>query len=118
MFGMERLGYATALCLIAGLPRGIRRPAAENAAFSSIIGAEVAMADISSQIEAQIPRLRRYARVLCRDPDRADELVQDCLYRALRKSHLFQPGSNLRAWLFTILHKTIAREKTAVAPVG
>lgn len=62
------------------------------------------MEDISSQLEAQIPRLRRYARVLCRDPERADELVQDCLYRALRKSHLFEPGSNLRAWLFTILH--------------
>jgi RNA polymerase sigma-70 factor, ECF subfamily len=60
--------------------------------------------DFGSKLEAQIPRLRRYARVLCRDPERADELVQDSLYRAIRKSHLFQPGSNLRAWLFTILH--------------
>jgi RNA polymerase sigma-70 factor, ECF subfamily len=62
------------------------------------------MGDFGSKLETQIPRLRRYARVLCRDPDRADELVQDCLYRAIRKSHLFQPDSNLRAWLFTILH--------------
>jgi RNA polymerase sigma-70 factor (ECF subfamily) len=62
------------------------------------------MEDFGSRLEAQIPRLRRYARVLCRDPERADELVQDSLCRAIRKAHLFQPGSNLRAWLFTILH--------------
>jgi RNA polymerase sigma-70 factor, ECF subfamily len=54
--------------------------------------------------EAEIPRLRRYARALCRDAAAADDLVQDCLCRALRKSHLFQPGSDLRAWLFTMLH--------------
>ncbi|HEV2547416.1 MAG TPA: RNA polymerase sigma factor [Stellaceae bacterium] len=63
-----------------------------------------AMEGFGGMLAAQIPRLRRYARVLCRDPERADELVQDCLYRAIRKAHLFQPGSNLRAWLFTILH--------------
>jgi RNA polymerase sigma-70 factor, ECF subfamily len=42
--------------------------------------------------------------VLCRDPERADDLVQDCLCRALRKRDLFVGGSNLRAWLFTIMH--------------
>ena len=60
--------------------------------------------DFASMLEEQIPSLRRYSRVLCRDPDRADDLVQDCLCRAMRKSHLFVPGSNLRAWLFTLLH--------------
>jgi RNA polymerase sigma-70 factor, ECF subfamily len=55
-------------------------------------------------LEAEIPRLRRYARALCRDAAGADDLVQDCLCRALRKSHLFQPNSDLRAWLFTMLH--------------
>jgi RNA polymerase sigma-70 factor, ECF subfamily len=70
----------------------------------SIIGPEAMVEDFGNRLETQIPRLRRYARVLCRDPERADELVQDCLYRAIRKSHLFQPDSNLRAWLFTILH--------------
>jgi RNA polymerase sigma-70 factor, ECF subfamily len=48
--------------------------------------------------------LRRYARVLTRNPDRADDLVQDTLSRALDKQHLWQPGTNLRAWLFTIMH--------------
>jgi RNA polymerase sigma-70 factor, ECF subfamily len=62
------------------------------------------MDDFGSLLEEQIPRLRRYARVLCRDPERADDLVQDTLCRALGKRHLFVSGSNLRAWLFTILH--------------
>jgi len=55
-------------------------------------------------IEAEIPRLRRYARALTRDVVIADDLVQDCLTRALGKLHLWQEGSDLRAWLFTILH--------------
>jgi RNA polymerase sigma-70 factor (ECF subfamily) len=54
-------------------------------------------------IEAEIPRLRRYARSLVRDPQLADDLVQDCLERALRAIDSWQPGTNLRAWLFTIL---------------
>jgi RNA polymerase sigma-70 factor (ECF subfamily) len=62
------------------------------------------MSDISQQIAAEIPRLRRYAQALTRQPHSADDLVQDCLTRALAKSHLWQEGSDLRAWLFTILH--------------
>jgi RNA polymerase sigma-70 factor, ECF subfamily len=62
------------------------------------------MDDFGRLLEEQIPRLRRYARVLCHDPERADDLVQDTLCRALGKRHLFVPGSNMRAWLFTILH--------------
>jgi RNA polymerase sigma-70 factor, ECF subfamily len=55
-------------------------------------------------LEEQIPRLRRYAHALCRDRTAADDLVQDCLCRALTKGHLFQPGTDLRAWLFTMMH--------------
>ena len=62
------------------------------------------MADTRREIEAEIPRLRRYARALTRDIVVADDLVQDCLTRALGKLHLWQEGSDLRAWLFTILH--------------
>lgn len=62
------------------------------------------MADTYSEIEAEIPRLRRYARALTRDVFAADDLVQDCLTRALGKLHLWQTGTDLRAWLFTILH--------------
>jgi len=53
---------------------------------------------------AAIPRLRRYARVLTGDPNRADDLVQDTLARAWEKRRLWRAGSDLRAWLFTIMH--------------
>jgi RNA polymerase sigma-70 factor (ECF subfamily) len=62
------------------------------------------MADLSRQIEGEIPRLRRYARALTRDVVAADDLVQDCLVRGLSKMHLWKEGTDLRAWLFTILH--------------
>jgi RNA polymerase sigma-70 factor (ECF subfamily) len=55
-------------------------------------------------IEQQIPRLRRYARALTRNRERVDDLVQDTLSRALVKEQFWQPGTNLRAWLFTIMH--------------
>jgi RNA polymerase sigma-70 factor (ECF subfamily) len=48
--------------------------------------------------------LRRYARALTRNRERADDLVQDTLGRALIKEQFWQPGTNLRAWLFTIMH--------------
>lgn len=51
-----------------------------------------------------IAALRRYARALLGDRADADDLVQDCLMRALSRVHLWRPGSDLRAWLFTILH--------------
>ena len=51
-----------------------------------------------------LPRLRRYARALTADVARADDLVQDTLERALLKLDLWQPGTDLRAWLFTLMH--------------
>ena len=62
------------------------------------------MLDFGRLLEEQIPRLRRYARALTRNGSIADDLVQDCLTRAVAKQHLWQPGTDLRAWLFTILH--------------
>lgn len=54
-------------------------------------------------IEAHIPALRRYARALCGSPDTADDLVQDCLERAIRKQGRFAADTDLKAWLFTVL---------------
>jgi len=51
-----------------------------------------------------IPNLRRYAIALLRDRGHADDLVQDTLERALGKFSQFQQGSDLRAWLFSIMH--------------
>ena len=62
------------------------------------------MNDFARLLEEQIPRLRRYARALTRDVIRADDLVQSCLTRAVAKQHLWQYGTDLRVWLFTILH--------------
>lgn len=68
------------------------------------------MTDFARLLEAEIPRLRRYARALTRDVTRADDLVQSCLTRAVAKQHLWQPGTDLRAWLFTILHNQHVNE--------
>jgi RNA polymerase sigma-70 factor (ECF subfamily) len=62
------------------------------------------MNDFSRLLEKAIPRLRRYARALTSDVFRADDLVQDTLVRAMAKQHRWQHGSNLHAWLFTIMH--------------
>lgn len=59
--------------------------------------------DVTGDIELLIPRLRAYARVVTKDYDLADDLVQTCLERALRCLNQFTVGTNLRAWLFTIL---------------
>lgn len=59
--------------------------------------------DFLDEIEATVPALRRYARALTRNADRADDLVQDCLERAIRKRSLFAPTGPLQAWLFRIL---------------
>ena len=56
------------------------------------------------ELIAAIPRLRRYARVLTGDATRADDLVQDTLARAWEKRRLWQAGTDLRAWLFTVMH--------------
>jgi len=58
----------------------------------------------TDELELHIPRLRRYAYALLRDRARADDLVQDTLERALRKFSLWRRGSDLRAWLFTVMH--------------
>src|SRR4030067_3076451 len=54
--------------------------------------------------DEHIPRLRRHARALTNDRTQADDLVQECLARAWEKLSLWRRGSDLRAWLFTILH--------------
>jgi RNA polymerase sigma-70 factor (ECF subfamily) len=79
------------------------------------------MTEFHRLIEQEIPRLRRYARALVRNHVHADDLVQDTLVRALTKKHLWEPGSNMRAWLFTLMHnqhvnavRRAMREGTAV----
>ena len=62
------------------------------------------MNEFTSRVHELIPRLRRYARALTGERNAADDLVQDTLERAWNKLHLWRDGSDLRAWLFTIMH--------------
>ncbi|MGA8050198.1 MAG: sigma-70 family RNA polymerase sigma factor [Burkholderiales bacterium] len=67
-----------------------------------------------SAIVDLIPRLRRYARALVRDRAAADDLVQDTLERAWVKFHLYRDGTDLRAWLFTVMHNVHVNRVRAV----
>ena len=76
------------------------------------------MSEILSLIEDEIPHLRRFARYVVRDVDRADDLVQECLTRALSKIHTWTPGTNLRAWLFVILKNCHINDVRRERPTG
>jgi RNA polymerase sigma-70 factor (ECF subfamily) len=75
--------------------------------------------DFRSELTAQVPHLRRFARALAGDAALADDLVQDCIERALRKQHLFDETRSLRTWLFTILRNLfisgLRRNRTSAA---
>jgi len=60
--------------------------------------------DEAQRLIELIPRLRRYARALVGERAGADDLVQDTLERAWAKLHLYRRGTDLRAWLFTVMH--------------
>lgn len=62
------------------------------------------MTDKGQRLIELIPRLRRYARALAGDSVAADDLVQDTLARAWAKLDLYRDGTDLRAWLFTVMH--------------
>jgi RNA polymerase sigma-70 factor (ECF subfamily) len=70
------------------------------------------MSEIARLIEPHVPALRRYAWALLRDHHQADDLVQDCLERAVSRWQLRRRDGNLRAWLFAILHNLfISRQR-------
>ncbi|HQQ70443.1 MAG TPA: sigma-70 family RNA polymerase sigma factor [Alicycliphilus sp.] len=70
-----------------------------------------------TQIVEQLPGLRRYARALTGDAWAADDLVQDTLERACRKWLLWRSGSNLRAWLFTLMHNLYLNQRRGLVAV-
>lgn len=69
----------------------------------------------AAQAMQYIPRLRRYARALTGDSGAADDLVQDALERALVKQNLWREGSDLRAWLFTVMHNVFVNQVRSAA---
>ncbi|MFT4080848.1 sigma-70 family RNA polymerase sigma factor [Rhodomicrobium sp.] len=70
-----------------------------------------ATAETIAAMKAEIPRLRRFARYMTRDADYSDDLVQECLARAIANIGSWEPGTNLRAWLFVILKNAFRNDK-------
>lgn len=70
------------------------------------------------QVLEQLPGLRRYARALTGNAWEADDLVQDTLERACAKWALWQAGTDLRAWLFTVMHNLYLNQRRASASEG
>ncbi|HYH22515.1 MAG TPA: sigma-70 family RNA polymerase sigma factor [Azospirillum sp.] len=62
------------------------------------------MSSFGAELEVHIASLRRYARALLRNRADAEDLVQEALARAIGRADTFKTGTNMRAWLFTILH--------------
>lgn len=98
MIALTRLYHRFLLALVEGAPILVANPDTHLPFRGAMLNREQAQA-----IEQEIPSLERYARSLTRDPDSAEDLVQESLLRAVSRIHQFQPGTNLRAWLFTIL---------------
>lgn len=82
-------------------------------------------AEVRTGLAAHLPGLMAHAQSLCRNHDRAQDLVQNTVLRALRFEATFQAGSNLRAWLHQILisvfvgnYRSAKRERRALARFG
>ena len=73
------------------------------------------MSFTGDELERLIPRLRRYAHALARPPVMPDDLIQDTLERAWSHRRRWQRGTDLRAWLFTILHNVFISEMRRIA---
>lgn len=69
------------------------------------------MAVFQTELQTLLPDLSRFARVLTRNEDDAHDLVQDCVERALRKQDLFQQGTSLKSWLFTLMRNVFISQK-------
>src|ERR1044072_9240823 len=73
--------------------------------------------DEAKRLVELIPRLRRSARALVGERSGADDLVQDTMERAWSKFHLYRRGTDLRAWLFTVMHNVYVNQLRASRPV-
>jgi RNA polymerase sigma factor (sigma-70 family) len=76
------------------------------------------MNDMLRIIEPMIPSLRRYARALVRNHATADDLVQDCLERAVSRWHQRRSEGDARPWMFTILHNLAVNQFRQAAVRG
>ena len=81
----------------------------------------MAMRSIREEILLCLPHLRAFARSLAGNRDKADDLVQDAIVQALTAAHQFEPGTNFKAWIFTILRNRffndLRRNKYIIEPL-
>jgi RNA polymerase sigma-70 factor, ECF subfamily len=75
------------------------------------VGKQVAHLDPQEEIVTHLKPMRAFALSLTRDMSRADDLVQDTVVKAWTNIDKFEPGTNMRAWLFTILRNTFYSER-------
>jgi RNA polymerase sigma-70 factor (ECF subfamily) len=85
-------------------------PVADFFESGSTPDGDVLSTSIDNDILACLPHLRAFARSLTGDRDRADDLVQDAVLRALSASEQYTPGTNFKAWIFTILRNLYFNE--------
>lgn len=69
------------------------------------------MSGFHKDLISLLPDLQRFARSLTRNEDDAHDLVQDCVERALNKRALFQDGTSLKSWLFTLMRNLFISQK-------
>jgi RNA polymerase sigma-70 factor (ECF subfamily) len=82
-----------------------------DGASATAVRQDIAEAGLRRQIALLLPELRAFARFLAQDRSVADDLVQDAVLRALRSLHQFQPGTSMKAWLFTILRNAFYEQR-------
>ncbi|MFL1873901.1 sigma-70 family RNA polymerase sigma factor [Hansschlegelia beijingensis] len=87
-------------------PAATEPPNADEQAREASAPSRDARSDLARSVTDLIPALRAFGRSMTRDVTEADDLVQETLVRALANIHQFAPGTNLKAWLFTILRNT------------
>jgi len=87
-------------------PAATEPPNAGEQAREASAPSRDARSDLARSVTDLIPALRAFGRSMTRDVTEADDLVQETLVRALANLHQFAPGTNLKAWLFTILRNT------------
>jgi RNA polymerase sigma-70 factor, ECF subfamily len=100
----------------AGCEMTPRSAAGSSVSFDE--GVDAAQAVLHRDIESVLPNLRRFARSLTHDAVDADDLVQECLARALGKLQLSKVRTDLRAWLFRILHNEYVSQIRRAARLG
>ena len=73
------------------------------------------MSAFQNDLQLLLPDLIRFARMLTRNENDAHDLVQDCVERALRKQALFQAGTSLKSWTFTLMRNIFISQRRRIA---